>query len=232
MADDGLIGIGLYTAAEAARLSGIPASTLVRWLNGYRRNGRVYAPLWSSQVDLGDEKVYLGFRDLMEARVAFKFIAMGVPALHVRRAIVLARTVMEIDRPLSTNQFRTDGRTIFLKTIETDEAGEKVERLLNLFRGQYEFVAIIDPLLKDVEFDKRGVPSAWWPKGIGGKILIDPARAFGQPIDAESSVPVAILAEAGKRRGVDAAAKEYEVPKPSIRRAMQFMTSAALRPAA
>jgi uncharacterized protein (DUF433 family) len=232
MENDGLIGVGLYTPAEASWLSGISAPKLIRWLSGYMRGGREYAPLWRSQVDLGDGHVYLGFRDLMEARIANKFIAMGVPALHIRKMIVLARDVLGAERPLSTNRFRTDGRTIFLKTVETDTAGREREYLLNLFKGQYEFAAIIEPLLKDVEFDPRGIPSAWWPAGHSKKILIDPKRAFGQAIDAESSVPIAILANAGRRQGIDAAAKSYDVKKKSVRRAIEYVTMTELRRAA
>jgi len=232
MATNNLIGIGLYTAADASRLLGIPAPRLVRWLKGYTHEGRDYAPLWKSQIDLGDMRIYLGFRDMMEARVANKFIQMGVAAQHIRETIRSARDVLGSDRPLSTNQFRTDGQSIFLRIIATDADGRERERLLNLFKKQYEFSSVINPLLKDVEFDPQGAPSAWWPAGRAGKILIDPGRAFGQPIDAQSSVPVTILAHNGKRQGIDATARAYDVPKASVRRAMEFMGATELRRAA
>lgn len=218
-----LIGIGLYTPAEAGRLSGIPARKLVRWLHGHAYRGKDYPPLWQPQIALGDGRVYLGFRDLMEARVADKFVRAGVSALRIRQAIILAKELLGADRPLSTNRFRTDGRDIFLRTTETDQDGREREQLLNLFRRQYEFASIIDPILKDVVFDDEGAPAAWWPAGQAKKIIIDPARAFGQPIDSESSVPVAILANAGKRHGVDLAAKSYDVSRTAVRRAMDFV---------
>jgi hypothetical protein len=217
-----LVGIGLYTVVDASRLSGIAAPKLIRWLNGYVRGGREYPPLWTSQIDLGDGHVYLGFRDLMEARIADQFVRLGIPALHIRQAILQAREVLGAERPLSTNRFRTDGRTIFLRIVEQDHEGRERMQLLNLFRQQYEFTSIVDPILKNIAFDQQGLPAAWWPAGAAKKILIDPARSFGQPIDSESSVPVAILANAGKLHGVIAAAKSYDVPKASIRRAMEF----------
>ncbi len=218
-----LVGIGLYTPAEASRLAGIPAPKLIRWLHGHTSGGKEYPPLWRSQVDLEDGHVYLGFQDLMEARVADSFIKRGISALRVRQAIILAREVLGAARPLSTNRFRTDGRDIFLKTVETDQDGKEREQLLNLFKRQYEFASIIEPILKDVEFDAAGTPSSWWPVGAAKKIIVDPARAFGQPIDDASSVPVAVLAKAGKARGVEATALSYDVPKASVRRAMEFM---------
>jgi uncharacterized protein (DUF433 family) len=146
----------------------------------------------------------------MEARITDRFIKAGISALRVRHAIILARDVLGQDHPLSTNRFKTDGRNIFLRTTERNEDGKEREQLLNLFKGQYEFTSIIAPM-------------AWWPAGEAKKIIVDPTRSFGQPIDTESGIPVAILANAGKRHGVDATAKSYEVPKASVRRAMQFV---------
>jgi hypothetical protein len=218
-----LIGLGLYTPAEASRLVGISAQKLIRWLHGYCYRGQHYDPLWQPQIKLGDGHVYLGFRDLMEARVADTFIQAGVPALRIRKAILLGQAVIGAERPLSTNRFRTDGREIFLKVTEMDSDGQAREQLLNLFRRQYEFASIIDPILKNVVFDDAGAPMAWWPVGPAKKIIVDPRRSFGQPIDLESSVPVKILAKAGNFHGVEQAAKSYDVSKAAVRRAMEFV---------
>lgn len=220
---DGLFGVGLYTPAEAERLLDIPARKIVRWLRGHEIKGqRKYEPLWTPEVDLDDGKVFLGFRDLMEVRVAAAFIGAGISARRVRSAIVEARTMIGQDHPLSTNRFRTDGREIFLHIIETDEDGEQRERLLNLFRRQYEFKGIIDPILKTVDFAEDGTPSAWWPAGRRHPIVVDPARAFGAPIDTASSVPTAILARAAEQMGVLSAARAYEVSETSVRHALDF----------
>jgi hypothetical protein len=224
MANDNLIGIGLYTPADASRLLGVPAPKIIRWLRGYNKGDHEYQPLWKSQVELDDGHVYLGFRDLMEARIANKFISLGISAQRVRAAIQLASDIIGDTRPLSTNQFRTDGRSIFLRSIETNELGHEREQLLNLFKRQYEFAQIIEPLLKGIDFDDTGAPSTWWPVGKIKKILIDPKRSFGQPIDSDSSVPTAILAAAGRYQGVGNAAKVYGVSQSSITRAMDFET--------
>ncbi|WP_029003665.1 hypothetical protein [Azorhizobium doebereinerae] len=227
-----LIGIGLYTPAEAGRLLELPAATVSRWLRGHTANGRRYAPLWKSQVDLEDGHTYLGFRDLMEARVAAAFISHGVSPQRVRAAITLAREVYGKDHPLSTNRFRTDGKDIFLRVIESAEDGDERERLLNTFQKQYAFAEVIEPSFKHVEFDDQGSPLIWWPRGRKGQILVDPARAFGQPIDAVSSVPTSVLAAAGRAEGVARAARAFDVPPPSIRRAMEFEDALEARSAA
>src|SRR4051812_45036354 len=107
-----LIGLGLYTPAEAGRLLHVAASKISRWLRGHHIGDHRYDPLWTSQVDLDDGRIYLGFRDLMEVRIANEFINLGLSPQRVRTAIGLASEIMGEDRPLSTARFRTDGRDI------------------------------------------------------------------------------------------------------------------------
>ncbi|BCH29534.1 hypothetical protein MesoLjLc_14640 [Mesorhizobium sp. L-8-10] len=221
---DELIGMGVYTPSEAGRLLHIPAARITRWLRGHRIGEQAYEPLWRPEVTL-DDRVFLGFRDLMEVRVVDAFIRAGVPALRLRMAIQLARDILGNDHPLSTNHFRTDGREIFLRVIETDPDGSERERLLNLFRRQYEFNDIINPILKTVDFDDHGAPFLWWPGGRRLNVVVDPARSFGQPIDAASSVPTAVLAAAAKTEGVQGAATAFEVSEASVRRAIEFEAS-------
>jgi hypothetical protein len=229
---DDLIGIGVYTPAEAGRLLRVRPSKIARWLRGHTILGKPYEPLWASEINLGDERVYLGFRDLMEVRVADAFIRAGVSAIRVRATIVAAREVIGQDHPLSTDKFRTDGREIFLHIIETDEDGQQRERLLNLFRRQYEFKGIIDPILKTVDFGADGNPLLWWPGGRKLNVVVDPARSFGQPIDAASSVPTAVLAAAGLQEGITGAALAYDVSEGSIRRSIEFESLMAYQAAA
>lgn len=220
-----LIGMGVYTPTEASRLLNVPSAKITRWLRGHKIGDHVYEPLWRPEVALDDDRVFLGFRDLMEVRVVDAFIRAGVPTLRVRAAIQLARDILGSDHPLSTNHFRTDGREIFLRVIETDPDGNERARLLNLFRRQYEFNDIIDPILKTVDFDDDGAPSLWWPGGRRLNIVVDPARSFGQPIDAASSVPTTVLAAAAKIEGVQGAATAFAVSEASVRRAVEFEAS-------
>jgi uncharacterized protein (DUF433 family) len=215
---DELLGVGLYTPVEAQRLLGIPASKIRRWLKGHGIGNRSYPALWHPQIDLGDDSLYLGFRDLMELRTAHQFIVAGVSAQRIRRAIIEARKHVDDERPLSTTRFRTDGRTIFLE-IASEEHDAK---LLDLFSRQYAFSRIIDRSLKDVEFDGLS-PARWWIGSEESGIVIDPGRAFGQPIDNETGVPTATLAHAAKAEGsTRAAARAWQVPEVTVRRAVKF----------
>lgn len=218
---DDLLGIGLYTPSEAQRLLKIPAGKIGRWLKGHGIGNRRYPALWHPQVDLGDGSLYLGFRDLMELRTAHQFIEAGVSAQQVRRAIIEARKYVDDERPLSTTRFRTDGRTIFLE-IATEDNDTK---LLDIFGKQYAFSRIIERSLKDVEF-QGPAPSRWWIGSSRSGVVIDPERAFGQPIDSETGIPTTVLANAAiAEKSVRGAAQAWRVSEATIRRAVRFENS-------
>lgn len=224
-----LIGIGLYTPAEAGWLLQVSPGKIARWLRGHRATGRDYAALWRPQVDLGEDGIFLGFRDLMEVRVASAFILRGLSPQKVRRAIELAHETIDDEHPLSTARFRTDGSTVFLQVIE--ESGET--RLLDLFRGQYAFQSVIERSLKDADYDASGVPTRWWPLGRAKSVIVDPQRSFGRPIEAETAVPVDALANAARAEGsVEAAARAWDVPPRAVRRAVAFQSAMDSRQAA
>ena len=120
-----LIGTGLYTPAEAGKLLSLPRTKITRWLAGHRVKERQYQPLWQPEVALGDGRLYLGFRDLMELRVADGFMKTGMSPQSIRAAIILAQELLGRDHPLSTDRFRTDGREIFLRIIEKSALAQK-----------------------------------------------------------------------------------------------------------
>jgi uncharacterized protein (DUF433 family) len=216
-----LIGIGIYTPAEASQLLRVPSAKIVRWLRGHDVGEAHYPRLWRPQIDLGDGRVYLGFRDLMEVRVANAFIARGLSPQKVRRAIEIASEMLAEERPLSTARFRTDGRTVFLQVLKEDGA----DQMVDLFRSQHVFREIIEPSLRNVDFDEVGLPFRWWPQGKQARIVVDPHRAFGQPIDVDSGVPASILSAAVQAEGSsEKAARVWGVPVTAVRRAVEFQS--------
>ena len=178
---------------------------------------------------MGEEGLFLGFRDLMEARVAAAFIGRGLSPIKVRQAIVAAREMVGLERPLSTSWFRTDGRTVMLDLIGPD--GEP--RMIDLLRKQHVFRGVVEQSLKGVDFDEGGTPARWWPAGKAAGIVLDPQRSFGKPIDADTSVPTDALAAASNAEGSpEAAARVWGVPVRAVRRAVAFQEEMTRRQAA
>lgn len=218
LSEQNLVGIGLYTPVEAQRLLGVSASKIGRWLRGHSAKGQHYKPLWTPQIDLKDDAIYLGFKDLMEVRAADQFISAGVSPQTIRKAIQEAQKHLDEVRPLSTSRFRTDGRTIFLEIAEN----EHDIKLLDLFKKQYAFSKIMERSLKDVEFEGTS-PHRWWVMSKRSGVLIDPELSFGQPIEHETKIPTTVLANAAKAEGsVAKAAKAWCLDPRQIERAIKF----------
>lgn len=219
------IGVGSYTAHEAARLLKTSPLNVNRWLRGYsyRRSGeqRHMPPLWITQHASIDDHLELGFRDLIELRFVKAFVDAGVGLLAIRNCLEYAKESAKDDRPFSTRRFQTDGRTIFLESIErTGEA-----KLLDLKKKQYVFRQVIERTFKDLDIEDAAV-ARWRPFNGKKSIVIDPGRAFGQPIASEFGVPTVVLAEAVEAEGsVENAARIFEVPATVVRDALQFESS-------
>jgi uncharacterized protein (DUF433 family) len=121
------------------------------------------------------------------------------------------------ERPFSTRRFRTDGKTIFLEITKDVGEGD----LIDLKRRQMAFRTVVEPSLRDLEFDADAV-ARWYPLGLSRAVVIDPARAFGRPL-AEGGVPTEVLASAARVEGsIEKAANAYEVPPAAVRDAVAF----------
>lgn len=216
---DDLVGRGLYGLDEAALLIGVPAATLRRWLVGHRRSRDgtevVDPPLWRPELPRSDDRIVLSFSDLAEARVVDRLRRAGLGLRTIRDALRRAREVTGQERPLATERFRTDGRTIFLESLPPGSE----PHLLDLCRGQYAFHRVVAPALKDLDFE-AGVARRWWPLGHGTRIVVDPHRALGQPIDAATGVHAWVLAEeVANGNDERAVAKLYDVAPATVRQA-------------
>lgn len=219
------LGIGYYTVPEAARLLHVPARSINRWLGGYAHGPgdarRRLPPLWRPELPRAGARIELGFRDLIELRFVAAFLDAGLDLRTVRNCIEHARDSVADDRPLSTRRFRTDGRTIFLESLRQTGDSE----MLDLKRQQFVFKTVIEQSFRDLDVEDD-VVARWRPYEGRASIVVDPGRAFGQPIAAASGVPTVALSDAVDAEGsVERAAYLYEVAPSVVRDAVRFEAS-------
>ena len=218
-----LLGLGIYTVPEAARLTQVAPKRIRRWVEGYsfQQHGetRASAPIWRRDIESDD--AVLSFRDLLEVRFVDAFRRHGVSWKVIRIAAQHAAEIIQDPHPFSTKKFKTDGRSIFADIVhDTGKLG-----LLDLAKDQWELKAIVEPFLfEGVEFSKIGIePVRWWPLGANRHVVIDPARSFGQPIVDPESIPTTILARAVKAEGsIEAVARWYLVSPKAVGDAVEF----------
>lgn len=222
-------GIGAYTVPEAARIVGMTPLRLRRWLLGYDHDGKREAALWNPQYDPEDEDgMILGFRDLVEARIVNALRKKGIGLPTIRTCMDRARTIIGQDRPFSTSQFKTDGKTIFLE-ITRDLAEPQ---LVDLKMRQGVFSRVVTPSLADLDFGPGGA-ERWWLLHGKRSIVADPERSFGQPIVAAHGVTTARLAQAVHAEGsVARAAQLFEIKPRLVRDALAYENTLGMRRAA
>jgi len=196
--------------------------TINRWLGGYvfERDGErtTMAPLWMPQLPRAENHIELSFRDLIELRFVRAFMQVGLGLKTIRRCLSYARECVNDDRPFSTRRFQTDGRTIFLDTLNRSGKGE----MLDLKQHQYVLAKVIESSFKDLDIDDATV-ARWRPFNGKATIVIDPARAFGQPIAAQSGVPTTSLFDALNAEGsIARVARLFEVSPQVVRDAVNF----------
>lgn len=219
-----LVGIGLYTVPEAARLTNVPRGSIRRWLLGhrYRRDGKLreLPRVLEGQVQQVNTIVGLGFLDLMEIRFVNAFRQHGVSLLTIRLAAERACEMFGQDHPFTRRRFETDGRRVFASAVE--ETGET--KVIDLVKSQYAFHRVIRPsLYASLEFSELDDVLRWYPMWPKRQVVVDPQRSFGRPLVVNGHVPTEILAQAAKaENSIERVARWFDVPAESVRAAIKF----------
>jgi hypothetical protein len=216
-----LIGIGLYTVGEAARLAEVTPERVRRWVqlpgqgNSKPRRGALIA---HTLPDL-DGKVALSFRELIEVRFIRHFLRAGVSWRAIRLAAAEARHELLGEDDLRL-RFSTDGVTVFAQALADD--GDR--RARDLVANQYVLLHILGQSIKaEFDLDASELIRAWHPRRETPLVLLDPRRSFGQPI-VEPGVPTRTLADALAAERGDAArvAALFDTEESAVRQAAAF----------
>jgi uncharacterized protein (DUF433 family) len=214
-----LIGVGLYSIPEAAKLTGIPAATIGRWVKGYARarHGKLieHPAVAPSSLPKIDDAVALSFRDLTEVRFIGKLRALRVSWPEIRRTVDLAQELLKTRYPFGSLKFKTDGKQVF---AEIEKSGA-------LLRSrQFVFATVFEPsLFAELEYE-GGVVARWRPEAGRNVVVLDPERSFGKPILDEFDIQTqviarAVAAEEGSERRV---ADWYDITVPAVQAAVHF----------
>jgi uncharacterized protein (DUF433 family) len=183
------VGVGLYSLGDAARLLNAPRAKVSRWASPRERLlPRYFDPA---------ERI-ITFAELMELHFIRMFREEGVSLQAIRKASQTAAQLFGSVYPFSVKRFDTDGRTIFATLIDRQRSGSQL--LEDLQKGQYVFRSIVRPFFHKLEYKGFDV-ARFWPRGKRGRIVLDPARKFGKPIDAQAGVPTSVIYEAVRAGG-------------------------------
>lgn len=226
-----LLGLGIYSRAEVARLLSLGPGRVTSWVRGYRyawgpkerrRRGKQPAVI-KTDIPTIEGSLSVSFLELVELFVVKQFRDNGIPLQTVRVAWNHAARAFKTLHPFADRRVFTDGGHIFM-ALREDELWADV---LEVSTRRMPFQVIVGPIFKhsfdEIEFDKRTeLACRWWPQGRQVPIVLDREIAFGAPVVAGTRVPTSFIARFAKTRSIPVVAEAFELLPAQIDAAVRF----------
>jgi len=209
------LGVGSYSVPDAARLIGTTTREIRRWMNP--RSG-VAGPV------PGPKEQTLTFLELLELHVVALFRDREVTLGTIRKVEKTAEGRFGSLYPFAARRLESEGGAVF---AASPDDGERTASTEELNRARQVFDSTVRPFLKKLEYDNDEA-IRFWPMGRNERVVLDPQRKFGKPIDYETGVPTSALyaaVVAGDEPPV--VARWFGVPVAAVRAAVAFETSLA-----
>ncbi len=219
--DDLRFAAPLYTLNEAARFLGVPTSTFATWARGYVRQPPARPPVHGAalvtSVDADCGFPSIPFIGLAEGMVLAAFRRGGVSMQHIRKAVAILDHEIGIAHALASQKVYTDGAVILF-----DYAGaqhdDELAGLTEVVSQQRVFAPIVQAYLKRIEYGTDG-----WATQLASPttrepvVVIDPLRAFGQPMFMRGAAPVESVVSRWKAgESLDHVARDFGVPAADV----------------
>jgi uncharacterized protein (DUF433 family) len=212
----------LYTIGEAAQYLGVQSQTLHTWLYGRsywtKKQGRKF---WEPIItpahnDLG----LLSFYNLAEAHILaatrYKH-KVSFPAVRGAITNLIAKYPPALKHPLLSHEFYTDGKNLFIKTIE---------ETIDISREQLSLKAIMDTFLERVVRDNEDNPFKVFPMvpGMTEKVVSMTFRvSSSRPVIDGTGVQVAVVFGRHKAgEAMESIAEDFDIPIEKIKRAIDY----------
>jgi uncharacterized protein (DUF433 family) len=216
-----VLGHGVYTYAEAARLTGLHRARIGEWFRG--QPSAQQASTFQSDYEPVEGEHAISFLDLIDVFVAGHLRDDGVSLQTLRTVYNHLARALETHHPFSREEVRSEGKKVFMRGM--DEAGR--HELTETLTRQKVFARVIEPFLEKIDYDAVSNLAARWHIAKG--VVVDPRICFGKPIVEGISIPTAILASAYNANDQDApaVASWYNVRTEHVIAAVEFESKLA-----
>jgi len=211
------LGHGVYSFAEAAKLSRLRPARVREWFcSPLSERSRV--PLFRGDYRALEGQRSISFLDLIELFIAGQLRDHGVSLQSLRRVQRQLEKDLKTRHPFCRREVLSDGKHVFTLGLDTQGKHEMVEVLTH----QRVFSTILLPFLKRINYDEVTKLAKRWR--ITDEIVIDPQICLGKPIVEQIGVTTAVLATAFVANSQDAelVADWYGISPAHVLAAVEF----------
>ena len=212
----------MYSYAEGDRIAGVTRGTSKRWVRGYSylSNGtHVSAAPVTQGVEQPDDPG-VSFFDLIEVAAIGRLKEVGWSLRAIRTAVESCQAMFNLQRPLVTERFRSDGRDFF---VQIDDV--LVEVGIGRRKGERAWIEVLDPFLDTIAYEGK-FARRWWPIGRDRRVVVDPDYGFGLPVVAGSGVRTEIVYEQVQAFvSLEQIAADFNISPEDVEHAIQFEVS-------
>ncbi|MGH3969723.1 MAG: DUF433 domain-containing protein [Mycobacterium sp.] len=210
---------GIMTMASAARYLEVPRQTFHRWARGYERGKPIIHVLDKAAAD-----VPVTFISLVEAWVLEGLRRAGVRPQRIRPALEVLQKEFGREYVLTSPNLATDGIDVLWDFARTREGAGLIQGV----SGQAVIREIVEDYLQYVTWD-RDEPTVLRLRSCEpSKVVVDPARGFGQPrfgVAGARMIDVAAMLKAGEMPEV--VADEFGISEADVRTTARILLGRA-----
>jgi len=216
--ENNLLGIGLYTASEAAFYARIQTRTLNRWLYGDSQGEPVIDPQRGRSVR------DVSFLDFVQA-LAIRAITTGpkpgrIPLPKIREAVEEAKQQYGVPYPFAMEHITfLLGDTVIIRLKDYD-----YRPLTGTTKGNRLLTEVVEVCKKNLKFGPAGIAEQITAWGSGDQtIIMNPRLRFGEPTFPSYGYTAQTLWESTASEGsIVAASRAYGVPEDVIAAACEY----------
>lgn len=220
--DERLLTDARYRPQDVARLTGVPATTVRRWLStspSHRGKSGVVVRAGETPVD------YASFLDLVEIELVRQVRARAnIGSKRLRDQLHEAARVLRVSHPLArygvwVERVRDGGRAALCIRVSSDDEGH----LLHLgHEGQMALSEIMSRRSEYFDYTAAGLAFRWHPAGRESPIVLDVERGYGAPTIRGTRIAVESIIGALRFAGVERVADQYNLQAEQVRAAVDF----------